>query len=552
MKYKSYLLILIFLFSSFKVFAIPRCEELLDVVYNDTIREDVNLHTIVDEKTIGIRLLNHWVEQNKDNKKNVSSRGDWQLKTNSNGYFLVGKITKASLSEEIMIGDVVISINDLDLREIAKDTKKLNIMATNISDLFKENELIKFKILRKNKITNKKEIFIVDRFHKNNEKPNIKNTLESFDLPMIDFFINSIEINEKEGFFDASIETSFLETVDERFFLTKAIFDTIVYEKNYDEKSRLLSYMYERCSFSDKEWQRLNTEDPAYGMKFDNLIKEDLTTRTSHYQIEPVISMQFGKKENGENNYDDIYYSEDKADVIYKSNSSYRIRNNFNLKTFPFDKQIITIYLKNEISDLDEYRSQFTSYSMRKVSEFKESNPIQGWNIISITPKYHISKDPAEYISNDGVKLELEIERKSRYYIFKIILPIILILTVCWSAVWINPREIESRLTITIVCLLSLIAYNFVIDSDMPKLEYLTIMDYIILISYVYATIPNFLSIAAFNLVGKNKKLSAKYENYGKRYGLLSYLMFILLIIIVNTNSSPEHTNTMLSWIAPS
>ena len=86
----------------------------------------------------------------------------------------------------------------------------------------------------------------------------------------------------------------------------------------------------------------------------------------------------------------------------------------------------------------------------------------------------------------------------------------------------------------------------------MPKLEYLTIMDYIILISYVYATIPNFLSIAAFNLVGKNKKLSAKYENYGKRYGLLSYLMFILLIIIVNTNSSPEHTNTMLSWIAPS
>ena len=189
---------------------------------------------------------------------------------------------------------------------------------------------------------------------------------------------------------------------------------------------------------------------------------------------------------------------------------------------------------------------------MRKVSEFKESNPIQGWNIISITPKYHISKDPAEYISNDGVKLELEIERKSRYYIFKIILPIILILTVCWSAVWINPREIESRLTITIVCLLSLIAYNFVIDSDMPKLEYLTIMDYIILISYVYATIPNFLSIAAFNLVGKNKKLSAKYENYGKRYGLLSYLMFILLIIIVNTNSSPEHTNTMLSWIAPS
>ena len=98
------------------------------------------------------------------------------------------------------------------------------------------------------------------------------------------------------------------------------------------------------------------------------------------------------------------------------------------------------------------------------------------------------------------MQIDIIVDRKSGYYIFKIIVPIILILMICWSSVWINPREIESRLTITIVCLLSLIAYNFVIDADMPKLEYLTIMDYIILISYVYSAIPNFLSIYSFYL----------------------------------------------------
>ena len=94
----------------------------------------------------------------------------------------------------------------------------------------------------------------------------------------------------------------------------------------------------------------------------------------------------------------------------------------------------------------------------------------------------------------------INIERKSRYYVFKIIMPIILILIVCWSAVWIKPKDLESKLTITIVCLLSLIAYNFVIDSELPKLDYLTILDWIILVSYVYATIPNFLSIITFRL----------------------------------------------------
>ena len=49
------------------------------------------------------------------------------------------------------------------------------------------------------------------------------------------------------------------------------------------------------------------------------------------------------------------------------------------------------------------------------------------------------------------------------------------------------------KLTISIVCLLSLIAYNFVIDNDL-NLEYLTIMDWIILASYLFAAAINIFS----------------------------------------------------------
>jgi len=550
-KYKSYLLILIFLFSSFKAFAIPRCEELLDTIYNDILRKDVNLYTIEDQKTIGIRLQKYWSTEK-------LKSGDWELLTNKNGYFIIGKITKGRLSNQIKIGDAIKSINDIDLRILAKDKENIKIMKKDISNLFKKNELIKFEILRKNKNTKKEETIIIDREFKTSKEPDIRNTLESFDKPQVDFFINSIEVNEKDGFFDASIETNFLEDIDKRYFLTKAIFDKIVYSKEYDDESRLINFMYERCSFPDSEWQKLNSEDPAYGMKFDNLIKEDLTSRTSHYHIEPNATMDLPKDENGDwvtkngkLDWDKTFFKPDRAKVIYKSTSSYRIKNYFNLKTFPFDKQKLTIYLKNDIGDINDYRSLVTGYTMRRALEFKNTNSIQGWNIINAKTQYQISYNENQKSFNDGIMLEFEIERKSRYYIYKIILPILLILTVCWSAVWINPKEIESRLTITIVCLLSLIAYNFVIDSDMPKLEYLTIMDYVILVSYVYATIPNFLSILAFNLIGKNKKLCQRYEGYGKRYGLLSYFLLILLVITVNTNLSPENTNAMLSWISP-
>ena len=50
---------------------------------------------------------------------------------------------------------------------------------------------------------------------------------------------------------------------------------------------------------------------------------------------------------------------------------------------------------------------------------------------------------------------------------------------VAWSVLWIPPKEewVESRLTTSIVALLSLIAYNFVFLDDIPKLDILTSLD---------------------------------------------------------------------------
>ena len=148
------------------------------------------------------------------------------------------------------------------------------------------------------------------------------------------------------------------------------------------------------------------------------------------------------------------------------------------------------------------------------------------------------------------IDIILEIERQSSYYVYKIILPIILILMVCWSVIWITPKEIESRLTVTIVCLLSLIAYNFVIDKEIPKLEYLTIMDWIIFASYVFATIPNFLCIISFKLFTTNRKLCIAIENKAKYIGPISYVAIVLLIISLNVSLEPDNSVQALRMLA--
>ena len=531
-RFKFYFLIIFFslIFNS-NLFAKPRCEQLHENIYNDLNRKDVNLPHIENKKTIGVRLLKI-PDQNKKN---------FILATNEDGYFKVGKITKGELSNLIFLNDVIVSINNKDLRKLDLEGEKA---LEDISEYFDEDEQIVFEILRLNQKTNDYYKIVIDRTSDSSE-PNIFNTIEDFDESVSDFYIKSISVNEKDGNFDATIETDYFQHLDERYFLSNQIWQDLVYDKKFDDGNYLQNFWYETCTFDDEKWQELNSVDPTYGLVFENLIQEQRQLRFSEFYLKP--QWEFKLKENPKDEYDD-YVAQDGSELTYRSKSVYKIKNKFNLQSFPFDKQTLRIFLRQDENSIDEERFLVTTWSMIKAEEFKELNSIQGWNITKVGMDYKIYDHPLKEQYFDGFELTFEIERKSRYYVFKIILPIILILVVCWSAVFIKPRDLESKLTITIVCLLSLIAYNFVIDKDLPKLEYLTVMDYIILISYVYATIPTFLSIITNNYMNSKNPKIILFNNTTKRYGLLSYIVIVVFILIVSSSTLPEYTSSALSW----
>ena len=188
------------------------------------------------------------------------------------------------------------------------------------------------------------------------------------------------------------------------------------------------------------------------------------------------------------------------------------------------------------------------NYSIFELNEFKKEGNILEWKIVDTDIRYYYEDDPTSKQYAQGVKVSIDIERNYQYYIFKIICPIILILLVSWSVFWIHPKELESKLTITIVCLLSLIAYNFVIDNDLPKLSYLTIIDYIVLLSYAFATFPNFISIYSYGQYQKRNKKWIKVDSISRIYGPLIYLLLIFTIISVNSFNN-ENTAAFLGFL---
>ena len=431
---------------------------------------------------------------------------DWTSKIRrAKNYPIITYFTTYKAYELFRDGDLLISIDGADTRQM--DDKKIREL------IFypKKNQIYELVILRdQKKITHKIEPEIYKRGY----------MALDFELASI----KEIDVINSTVTFSAYIASGYdyyKEAFPQIFDLAKK---TILNIKEDGSSTSAPCY-----DLSEEITKFSRVPNPINVLGFDNLIEENKNLTEDFIDIVPLTYKE------------DVYLRISGTTV-----GTWEIKNDFNLSSFPFDKQKISISIIGE--DIKESNIEFTDLYYRILDFTKKNISIPGWDIKDISMTQ--SNSNIKGIVFSDLNYEIEIERQYFYYIFKIILPIILILSICWSSVWLNRKEVESKLTITIVCLLSLIAYNFVIDNEIPKLNYLTIMDWIILLSYIYAAIPNILAIITYQsgLDKKYRWFNLMIDNYSKKFGLGSYIFLVLMIIIVSVSNVPDNTIDSLSW----
>ena len=155
---------------------------------------------------------------------------------------------------------------------------------------------------------------------------------------------------------------------------------------------------------------------------------------------------------------------------------------------------------------------------------------VDGWSLGDIDYETWSYVDKTDNKPYTGFYLYINIKRLTSYYIYKIILPIIFILIISWSVFWIRGSQLEAKVNVTIVCLLSLIAYNFIIDEDIPKLPYLTFMDTFILVSYFYTGIATILCVYSYLKKLQTGKDISVVDRYARFVGPISYFSILIFL----------------------
>lgn len=181
-----------------------------------------------------------------------------------------------------------------------------------------------------------------------------------------------------------------------------------------------------------------------------------------------------------------------------------------NLKNFPFDAQEFRIWL----ASLEYSENQVQLVVDEKITGRRKLLNITDWTIDGVKGK--IDRMFAEAFGQFQSTYELQIsaQRQSGYYMWKVIMPLCLIVFMSWTVFWISPAQFGPQIGLSATSMLTLIAFQFAMANILPKISYFTILDKFITGSTVLVFLALLESLTTSFLVSKKKtKLALRIDN---------------------------------------
>jgi hypothetical protein len=185
------------------------------------------------------------------------------------------------------------------------------------------------------------------------------------------------------------------------------------------------------------------------------------------------------------------------------------------LHDFPFDKQNIRISLA-PFGGLSEKDIQLVVEE--KSSIRSEILNISDWTIGGVEET--ISNVYSSYYETYQSSYDFNItaNRLKAFYVWKVILPLCLIVAMSWSVFWINPAQYGPQIGLSATSMLTLIAFIFATTNMVPKLAYLTLLDRFIVGSTILVFLALFESLTTIYLVSKEKHELARRTDIVSRF----------------------------------
>jgi len=197
------------------------------------------------------------------------------------------------------------------------------------------------------------------------------------------------------------------------------------------------------------------------------------------------------------------------------------------LREFPFDQQAFPISLLSP-----EYAEDEVTLAVNEAQTGRRNVlNISDWTIdsTSATTGTYVTETIGRRLST--YEFRISAKREAGFYIWKVIVPLILIVAMSWTVFWVSPAQFGPQIGLSATAMLTLIAFQFALVNVLPRLAYFTVLDEFIVGSTVIVFLALVEAVAASFLVSKERTPLALRVDAVCRWAFPA--AFVVLIVLV-------------------
>ena len=217
--------------------------------------------------------------------------------------------------------------------------------------------------------------------------------------------------------------------------------------------------------------------------------------------------------------------------LIYNERFHGRFTSDMDFHKYPNDKQCFTIQL--ESFSMEKKDLVFTNPQLfPKVldpSYFEEWKILGKKDYVNQIVYHHLSTNKKGEVFS-RCNFEIFAQRKIEYYIWKVMLPIGILVVASWLVFWV--KDFANQLNISFTLMLTMVTFNFYTSSLLPTLPYNTFIELIIISGYIsiFLTLITVIFTYAYS---KNHKATIRINTFFKLFFPLLYILYITICILV-------------------
>jgi len=206
------------------------------------------------------------------------------------------------------------------------------------------------------------------------------------------------------------------------------------------------------------------------------------------------------------------------------------LSNPMDLSDFPFDKQKLQV----RVEPLWLSDKELSLYPLANYCRKAEGLDVNSWKIDEPVAKVSNEYAPFRGMHYFSMDISLQIQRETNFFLYKLIIPLVLIVLMSWSIFWVNPTVVAPQLGLGATSMLTIIAYQFALANMLPKISYQTRADGFILgsLGLVFLALAEAVTTAWLVHIEKNQ-IALKIDRVCRIGFPLAYAAVILTTLIL-------------------